>query len=222
MRKAMISSAAAALYFLILSVAAVSQDVPAREVKGQVIRSTERLAAVLEFSKDFKYAGSQKFILYNVANAEQHFFVDADSNGRINRLYWVQFEGYLPSNNHRYDYNSPKTVNIGGFDFFADATSWKATSTELKPDSDGAHARAFLAGKGYTFSGSDFITQRLVHLTDERKRDELMIIYLEDMAPLGVTAADVGKGGKAEAKWPEIADALLVRAQKEMRVSKKK
>ena len=53
------------------------------------------------------------------SDVSAHYFVFED--GRIKRLYWVQFEGYLPSNTHTYDYKSPKTVNIGRLDFFADA-----------------------------------------------------------------------------------------------------
>jgi hypothetical protein len=41
-----------------------------------------------------------------------------------------------------------------------------------------------------------------------------MIIYLEDMSGLGLTAADVNKGGKAEAQWKDIADALLRGAER--------
>src|SRR5690242_3161854 len=67
---------------------------PARTVKGQVLTSAAVPAIRLEFSKEFKYIGAQDFILYDLARAEQHFFVDADPAGRIKRLYWVQFEGY--------------------------------------------------------------------------------------------------------------------------------
>jgi len=218
----MIKSASVAFIIFVFACIANSQEQPMRVLKGQAIRSAEKPALELQFGKGFKYVGGQKFVLYDVANAEQHFFVDANAQGRIKRLYWVQFEGYLSTNTHSYDYDSPKTINLGGFDFFVDPMKFKVSGTESRPDSDGAHARAFLAAKGYTMVGSDVIAQRLVHLVDERKRDELMIIYLEDLSLLGLTAADLTKGGKAEAKWPEIAEALLARAQKDLRVIKKK
>jgi len=86
-----------------------------RKVAGRVLTSKDIPAVQIEFDKAFKYAGAQSFVLYNVANAEQHFFVDADKDGRIRRFYWIQFEGYLPDNTHTYTYNSPKIVNSGGF-----------------------------------------------------------------------------------------------------------
>ena len=90
------------------SLAAVVQT---RTVKDRVLTSTQLPAVKIEFAEPFKYAGGHSFVLYEVANAEQHFFVDADKDGRVKRMYWVQFEGYLPSNTHSYDYKSPNTVH---------------------------------------------------------------------------------------------------------------
>ena len=54
---------------------------------------------------------------------------------------------------------------------------------------------------------------RLVHLLDEEKRKELMIIYGEDLSPTAFTAADLKKDGKAYADWPQIEKGLIERAQ---------
>src|SRR6185436_26478 len=104
---------------LSLSLFASAQTNPpiTRTVSGQVLTSKDTPAVRLEFDKAFKYAGAQSFVLYGVANAEQHFFVDADKDGRIKRFFWVQFEGYLPTNTHTYNYKSAKVVKAGGFDF---------------------------------------------------------------------------------------------------------
>jgi hypothetical protein len=199
--------------------AAVSQQ-PSRIVKGQVIASTEKPAVRIEFDKGFKYAGSQDFILYDVARAEQHFFVDADKDGRIKRLYWVQFEGYLPSNDHTYRYRVNKTANIGGLEFIADASARNVKGNQGRPDSDSARARAFLESKGYRMASDDVMSQRLVHLVDEAKRNELMIIYMEDLSGTGLTAADLASGGKAAAQWEEMAKGLLERATKGLNISR--
>jgi hypothetical protein len=191
-----------------------------RTVKGQVITSTEMPAVRLQFDKGFKYAGGHDFILYEVARAEQHFFVDADNQGRIKRLYWVQFEGYLPSNTHTYKYKVNKSVNIGGLDFVADAYARNIKANPGRPDSDGSRARAFLESKGYRFSSDEVLSQRLVHLIDEAKRNELMIIYLEDLSAMGLAAADLAAGGSAAARWDEVSKALLERAVKGIKISR--
>lgn len=189
----------------------------ARMVKDQILVSTEMPAVRLKFDDAFKYVGTQDFILYEVARAEQHFFVDADKEGRVNRMYWVQFEGYLPTNTQSYNYRSKQTVNLGGLEFIADASARKLESGG-RPDSDGARARAFLAGKGYRMASDDVLWQRLVHLVDEARRHELMVIYLEDLGPMKLSAADLSKDGKAAAHWPEMAKALLGRAGNTMTV----
>ena len=189
-----------------------------RSVKGQVLTSPETPKLKLHFDKAFKYAGGHTFILYDVARAEQHFFVDADKHGNVSRMYWVQYEGYLPSNSHSYDYRSPKSVKIGGLDFFADVYARKIDPKQGRPDSDGNRAREFLLSKGYKIANDEVMTQRLVHLLDKEKRNELMVIYLEVLTPTGLTSADLRTGGKASDKWPSIADGLLQRAISGMRI----
>lgn len=197
-----------------------------RTVSGQVLKSKEMPAVRLEFDKAFKYAGGHSFVLYDVANAEQHFFVDADKDGRLRRFYWIQFESYLPDNTHSYNYKSPKIVDIGGLNFFSDVYARSLKGDTGRPDSDGNRARAFLASKGYKMTGTEVISQRLVHLIDQAKRNELMIIYLEDLSTLGaadgggLTAADLSEGGSARPRWREISQGVLDRALKNMKVKK--
>ena len=192
---------------------------PTRRVEGQTLVSTEKPRVRIEFGKEFKYVGGQAFILYNVARAEQHFFVDADEDGRIRRFYWVQFEGYLPTNSHAYDYKATKSVNVGGLDFVADAYARNLKLNPSRPDSDGRRAHDFLNAKGYRLEGVDVAMQRLVHLIGEPKRDELMIIYLEDLGPRKLTAADFAPGGREAARWDEFSQALLERAVAGLKIS---
>lgn len=197
-----------------------------RKVRGQVLTSGGAPRVRIKFDKAFKYAGGQSFVLYDVADAEQHFFVDADRRGHVRRLYWVQFEGYLPDNQHTYNYTSRNVVRIGGLDFIADSQARHIPAPDpseaARPAdkiSDGERARAFLAAKGYSLASGEALWQRLVHLTDASKRSELMIIYLEDLGGTGVTAADLSEGGREAARWESVSKALLERARKGMSIS---
>ena len=201
--------------FLLVSQIVQSQTPRLRIVKGQTLTSLDQPKVKLTFDKAFKYVGAQSFVLYDVANAEQHFFVDADQ-GKIKRLYWIQFEGYLPSNTHTYRYQPNKVVNIGRLSFIADAYFRNVAATPAPANSDGGRAAELLKSKGLKI-GNDIMMQRLVHLTDESKRNELMIIYLEDLSDRGITAAELA-GAKA-ASWPEISNALLERALKGIKLN---
>lgn len=192
-------------------------DKPSRHVDGQVLTSSAMPAVHIEFDKRFKYAGTQSFVLYEVANCEQHFFVDADEKGLIKSLYWIQFEGYLPDNTHSYKYELTKMVDIGGFDFIADAYVRTTTGTPGNPESDGNRARAFLESKGFRMA-DHIMSQRLVHLIGEDKRNELMIIYSEELTSRGLTVADLVEGGRAADDWDALAKGLLERGIANMRL----
>jgi len=217
---AMFASVAVAFTLISFGRATVAEETQTRRVTGQTLTSTTLPSVRIKFEKAFKYVGTQSFVLYDVANAEQHFFVDADKQGRIKRMYWIQFEGYLPNNTHAYDYKSSNTVDIGGLAFIGDAQARNISGNQGRPDSDGNRGRAFLQAKGYRMSSDEVLWQRLVHMVDDAKRNELMIIYLEDLSGMGLTAADLAKGGSAASRWDEVSKGLLDRAIKGMKISR--
>jgi len=62
-----------------------------------------------------QYVGADRWVLYGMADCELHAFVDADPQKNVQRLYWVQFEGYLPTRPElKHNYDSPRHANIGG------------------------------------------------------------------------------------------------------------
>jgi hypothetical protein len=116
----------------------------------------------------------------------------------VQRLYWIQFEGYLPSlPKLQHTYNSTNHASLGGLDFYVD--TWTEPTTPRTPDlsdlkaglrakgyampahadtrSDYQHMYALLRKNGYTLP-QRMSSVRLVHLVDN-KRKELMIIYSE-------------------------------------------
>ncbi len=177
---------------------------------------SERDPAVrIELPKSVQYVGADRFVLYGMADCELYAFVEADHERKVERLYWVQFEGYLPSRpelHHRYD--SPRHVTIGSLDFYVD-TEVRPRDAKSKPGSDGEHVRSLIRARGYKLP-PERISVRLVHLMDD-KRKELMIIYAEDFALTGLTAADL-QGEKARDQWPAIEKGLIERAKKKIAI----
>jgi hypothetical protein len=127
-----------------------------RRVKRQLLTSTSLPPIRIKFDKTFKYVGSQSFILYDSAQVEQHFFVNADKQQRIKRMYMMQFEGYLPNIKATYDYPLTKTVNLGGQTYIVNAERIPNVPAALKqnPQSDITRAASFLESKGYRISES--------------------------------------------------------------------
>lgn len=168
-----------------------------RTVEGNVVDSPELPAARLTFDPAFSYAGGHTFELYDVAEAEQHLFVDADEDGRVRRLWWIQFEGYLPGNTHAYDYDEdPLRREIGGHEWYVRPLVTRVDHAEANPPSDGDRAEALLNEKGYRLP-DEVAGVRLVRLLDEDRRNELMLIYMEDLSTRGVRLAELDGEGRA-------------------------
>jgi hypothetical protein len=195
-RKIFVIAAVLVSSSLLSSIAYAQSDVDSqtRRVKGQILTSASLPPIRIRFGKAFKYVGSQQFILYDRAQVEQHFFVDADKQQRIKRMYMVQFEGYLPNISGSYNYPVTKTVSLAGQSYIVDAEVIPNVPAAIKQDaqSDVARAASFLEGKGYRI-GDGIVFQRFVRLVDEGKRSEFILLYVEDLSGAGVDAAEKEK-----------------------------
>jgi hypothetical protein len=188
---------------------------PERKIDNNAIISERDPKLRIEFPATVQYVGADRWILYEIADCELHAFVEADEQKNVQRLYWIQFEGYIPSRpelHHKYD--SPRHATIGGLDFYVD--TWTSSQDDKsKPGSDSEHIRRLIASRGYKMPANAMCV-RLVHLLDEAKRKELMIIYGEDLEPTGFSAVDLNKGGKAHDQWPMLEKGLIERAQEKI------
>jgi len=192
---------------------------PERKVEANVVTSERDPKVRIRLPVPVQYVGADRWVLYDVADCELHAFVEADKQKNVQQLYWVQFEGYIPSEpDSKYQYDSPRHEKIGGMDFYVD--TWvRSSDAKTRPGSDREHIEALIRTKGYQMpAGMMYV--RLVNLLDEQRRKELMIIYGEDLAPTGFTEAELRKGGKAHDRWPAIENALVERAVKKIAIEK--
>ena len=200
------------LFFLALVPSLLLQAAaPDRKVSGTTISSSHDPNIQIQLPKSAEYVGADRWILYDIADCELHAFVEA-ADKNVQRLYWIQFEGYVPSRpdlGHTYD--SPRHTNIDGLDFYLD--TWpRSVNEETRSGSDREHLEKLIREKGYRMpDGMMYV--RLVHLLDQAKRKELMIIYGEELAPTGYAAADLKAGGKSHDRWPELENSLIARAK---------
>lgn len=204
--------------FLLPWLFASQTSVPDRKVSGAAISSNHDPNLQIHLPESAKYVGADRFVLYGIADCELHAFVEADSQQRVQHLYWIQFEGYLPSKPElAHTYDSPRHATIGGLDFYVD--TWPRSSNEkITPGSDREHIETLLSKNGYKMPPS-MMYVRLVHLLDEKKRKELMIIYGEDLAPAGFAAADLQEKGKARDQWHGLENGLIERAKNSISLS---
>src|SRR5512144_1322411 len=94
--------------------AAAAEKTPERVVHGSTITSQHDPAVEIRLPRAARYAGAARWDLYGIRDAELHVFVEADAQKRVQRLYWVQFEHYLPDNSYTYNYPFAETTTHGG------------------------------------------------------------------------------------------------------------
>ncbi len=193
-----------------------------RSVLGNVLSSTADPAVLMTFSENYTYLGGQTFTLYGTAEVEQHFFVEEHPDGTLKSFFWLQFEGFLPDNDYAYDYtDSPLRVQIGDFGFYTDTAAGVALGRFQfdQPGTDGYLVRQFLADEGYRYP-DEYTYARLVHVPDAANRKELLIIFIDDLAPTGWNAKALREGGENEDKWAEVEAAHLEKIESVMKLDR--
>jgi hypothetical protein len=195
-----------------------------RVVTGQTIESKRDPVARLRFAAPFRYAGGQRLVLHGSAEAEQHFFVDADRNGVIRRLFWIQFERRLSDTGAPYQYALEDTVLVGDLQFIADTKVFaNYGETVLHPDSveesDQARAGWFLRSKGLQPPAAA-IRARMFHLPDRMARSELMIIYVEGLSQTDTHGRNLPEESGGHAEWPELAARVIRDAQRDLAITR--
>jgi len=198
---------------------------PAAQVKGHsVTHPGEHVTVRVPASAG--YVGSERFTLYGVADAEIHVFAEADAAKRLTRLYWIQFESYLPSlPDKRYNYaDGNRRVMAWGIPTWVRAGAVR-TDGPTRAGSDREHVMGILTRAGYTIP-AEVMNVRMVQLLDDpggtgHGRRELMLIYSEDLGPTGQKVADLTADGKPTARWTPMEQPLVERATTAFRVERR-
>lgn len=188
---------------------------PDRKVAGQTLTSTHDPKVQIRLPPTARYMGASRWVLYGMADCELHAFVEADAQKNVQRIYWLQFEAYLPSRpelHHTYD--SKRHATMGGMDFYVDTWA-EASDAKDPPGSDSEHIKALIRARGYTLPAT-LTSVRFVHLLDATKRKELMVIYSENADATGFTATDLKPGGKAYDRWPALEKGLVERGERKI------
>ena len=192
---------------------------PERRVEGTVVLSAKDPSARIAVPARATYVGAVRFVLFRAADCEIHVFVEADASKKVERIYWVQFEAYLPEH-PKLVYSvhpaySPTT--LGGLPFYQRARFGQSTDP-IEPGSDAERVFSMLKAAGYTVP-AETVNVTYKHFLDATMRKELMLIVLEDISTTGVTFAQLVKGDQVTPAWASVAAKLLGREPKAFAVT---
>ena len=204
--------AAAVLALLLCSPVAAQELRPARKVEANAVISADDPALTITLPTSVRYVGADRWLLYDVADAELHVFVEADTARKVSRAYWIQFEAIVPAKpESTYNYERDPATTIAGLTFNVRAR-FGPTDEPTRPGSDLEHLRRLLTNAGYTLP-AEVMNVSLVHLPTADRRKELMIIYMEDLAHTGMKAAQLVIDGKPAPEWTVIEKDLIDRVR---------
>jgi hypothetical protein len=214
----------AALSALAVPAVAVPTTTLAKVEAQSVVHPGEGIAVRLPAAA--RHLGSERFNLYGVADAEVHVFVEEDAAKKIAKVYWVQFESYLPEKpDLSYDYaDGNRPIALDGVRTWLRSNPVPTTGP-MKAGSDREHVFNILTRAGYTIPPA-VMNVRLVQMLDDpagtgKGRKELMVIYSEDLGLSGKTLAELTTDGKPNGQWPALETALIERATKAVRIERR-
>ena len=179
----------------------------------------------IQVADEFKYIGTFDFVLKArseeappelqgkpIAAGDRYVFAKADVNQKIEKLFIVQLEGFLPEIDYTYNYNFSAADSIGNNRYRQN--TWFYNSAQLaieNPENEGALTRNFLTAKGYTLE-DEFMMSRWVGLASEDRKNEIIMYYLEMLkGRTGHTLEEYEALNKEEAG--AIRNALVARSE---------
>ena len=209
--KSFIALLALLALFTLISAAQAEVPPPIRTISGNVVVSPRDPAAHIEVPAAAKYVGAVRFALFGAADCEIHLFVEGDPSKRVQRVYWLQFEAYLPEQPDLRYALSPaySPLEMSGLPFYQRAR-FGLSSEVPRVGSDTQRAYSLLAENGYTLPPETTSVTYKHFFADMRK--ELLLIVIEDMSLSGITFTQLVQNGKVQATWPPIAEQIMARA----------
>ncbi|HEX8153665.1 MAG TPA: hypothetical protein VF698_11090 [Thermoanaerobaculia bacterium] len=155
--------------FIVVAALAVSACATGRDAVSPII------PVGVHVDRAFAAVGEHRFVLKEVADAHQHIYAVSNASGEVQRLLWIQHEGYLPHVDDAYNYPHTRVVTHGGLEFDVSIGTWDAGPVA---GSDRARAFELLTARNLKVSLPSRRV-RLVHVPRHNPRTELMVIYAE-------------------------------------------
>lgn len=202
---------------LLVSVAAAHPEKPNRIVKRNVLVSDALPKIKIAVKGKFKYVGRFDFKIRDVAAGERFVFVDA-SNGKVNKMFIAQFEGFLPHIDDYYRYSFRNAMQFGTHRFRQNTYAYSnAESRRSNPNGEGVLTEDFLKKRGYTLQ-DELMMSRFITVPDRAKKHELILYYLENVSRTRHSLAEFYKDDKATDVWQQISIGLKARSLKSFKI----
>ncbi len=210
-----------------------NSNIPTRYIRNNTFHSESIPRITLEVDKDFNYVG--QFFFEIKANSEEYddeirgeviadghrfVFVSADSDKKVQKLFIIQLEGFLASNDFIYNYDFSNAELLGDNKYRHN--TWFYDSSELaaqNPENEGAKTRFFLTDLGYKIE-DEFMMSRFVGLASEDRKHEIILYYIEIMKHSTKYSLDDIENIVSHEKIESIRQSLTKRSKQSFKIIK--
>lgn len=187
-------------------------------VQDGVLISLHEPSLAIDVDNAFTFVGRHSFTIRDIAAGERFVFVDA-TNDIIERLFIVQFEGFLPGVDDFYRYDLTGSPVVANYPFRSNGYAVDIVEAiTANPKGESAATYPFLESKGYSVP-AHWMMWRSLTVTDQARNKEIIIFYVENVDATGLTLADLYKDDSATAEWISIQKDLEIRANSSFRLT---
>jgi len=210
-----------------------SENPVKRSVIDNVLISEELPKIEIKVNEEFNYIG--KFDFEITANSEEYseemrgkpvaagdrfVFASSDENNSIEKLFIVQLEGFLPSNDLVYNYNMSQAELIGKNKYRHNTWFYdSAKAAQENPKNEGAKTRAFLTEKGFKLQ-DQYMMSRFVGLASEDRKYEIIIYYHEMLNQTTGYTLDEYENSISKDEAKSIRDSFIERSRESFTIIK--
>ena len=188
-------------------------------IRDGVLISLEEPSLAIDVEDAFTYVGRHSFTIRDVAAGERFVFVDAEGRD-IQRLFIVQFEGFLPGVDDFYRYDMSGSPMVANYPFRSNGYAFDIVEAiAANPEGESAATYPFLTSKGYYSVPDQWMMWRSLAVANHARNKEIIIFYVENVATTGLTLADLYKEDAATEVWINIQKDLEVWANLSFRLT---
>ncbi|MGI9551460.1 MAG: hypothetical protein ACR2MT_09690 [Aurantibacter sp.] len=202
-----------------------------RSVSDNLLRSKGLPEIQLKVADEFKFIGNFEFEIIAssneypaemigkaVAAGERFVFAAVNSEHEIEKLFVVQFEGFLATNNFIYNYNFDKAEIIGANKYRHNTWFYNAKeSAKENPEGEGAKTQGFLEEKGLKLA-DELMMSRFVGLASGDRKNEIIIYYFEVLNKTTGFSLDEWENSLSREAKVKIDSAFVARSKKSFKI----
>jgi hypothetical protein len=171
------------------SVEAADRSTSSR-VKDNLFVSPNNPAIRVIVNKKFKYLGSVPFTIDNEAAGNRYVFVRATDGKRIQRMFIIQQEGFLPTSHDTYKYRIATPAALGKFEYQHSVIMYdNDAGIREEPGKESDVTKRFLESRGYVLE-PELVMSRFARPADSEHKHEIIFFCYENLSSYGHKLAD--------------------------------